>query len=356
MQSLSASDNCRAQAHGPLFVVSMWRSGSSLLYALLNKHPQVGLMYEADLMLLRWAFRKPRRLRDWAERWEFWNKAFSRHEMNAAEFADDRTDFRAAFESVHKEFARRKGSAIWGDKSPNYYDRLREMAEMFVDARFILVWRDPLDTTNSIVRAGQSGNSYFKRYGSALRGLLGNRVFKSQCEWLHAHGRHVLEVNYEELVQDTPAIMRQVCSFLDLEYSDALATLEGSDRRAIYEGQHHALVKGNEIVLRRRPSVVGQDLRQKIDRYVKLWRRQYAGIWPPFHRFEGLDASAAGWFERAVDAARYRVLRSYDAFAAFCFCVAPLRLLQKYRDRKYRKPAQSAVAIPQAEPVPAKEG
>ena len=46
-------------APGPLFVVSMWRSGASLLYALLNKHPQVALTYEADLWLLRSVFHKP---------------------------------------------------------------------------------------------------------------------------------------------------------------------------------------------------------------------------------------------------------------------------------------------------------
>ena len=27
---------------GPVFVVGMWRSGTSLLYALLNQHPQIG--------------------------------------------------------------------------------------------------------------------------------------------------------------------------------------------------------------------------------------------------------------------------------------------------------------------------
>ncbi len=37
---------------GPLFVVGMWRSGTSLLYALLNQHPQIGLMYESDFALL----------------------------------------------------------------------------------------------------------------------------------------------------------------------------------------------------------------------------------------------------------------------------------------------------------------
>jgi len=219
-------------------------------------------MYEADLMLLRSVFWMGRGRRNWAERWQFWNRAFSRHGLDAAEFLNRQAELRTTFEAVHKQFAARKGAAVWGDKSPNYYDRLRDMAEVFPDARFIVVWRDPLETANSILRAAQSGNSYFKRYGSTLRGLAGNAVFKVQCEWLRAHRRDVLEVNYEDLVRDAPAIMRQVCSFLSLEYCGKVATLEGADRRAVYDRQHHALLNGNEIVSRRRPSVVDQPLQQ----------------------------------------------------------------------------------------------
>jgi hypothetical protein len=105
-------------AAGPLFVVSMWRSGSSLLYALLNKHPQVALMYEADLLLLRPVFLKPKALRDWAERWGFWNDVFRRHGLAAENVAKDTPDFPGAFSAVHQLYARRHGATIWGDKSP----------------------------------------------------------------------------------------------------------------------------------------------------------------------------------------------------------------------------------------------
>src|SRR5579871_6941035 len=92
----------RAQAPGPLFVISMWRSGSSLLYALLNKHPQVGLMYEADLSLIRTVFLKPKGWRDWARRWQFWNEALTRHGLTAEDFPETNTNFPQAFELAHK--------------------------------------------------------------------------------------------------------------------------------------------------------------------------------------------------------------------------------------------------------------
>ncbi len=343
------------RASGPLFVVSMWRSGSSLLYALLNKHPEVGLMYEADLMLLRSVFLKPRGHRDWARRWQFWNEAFSRHGMDADEFESKGKDFSSAFEAAHSGYAQRKGASIWGDKSPNYYDRLREMAESFPDARFIIVWRDPLETVNSILRAAQSGNSYFRRRGSALRGLIGCGVFKEQTDWLRANGRAVLEISYEDLVSETVAVLREVCRFLNIKYSDELATLEGADRSAIYAGQHHSLVKGNAIVAGPRPMVVDTELRAKVDRYVRYWKQKYDGAWPPFHRFEGLDVATAGFAERTFDEMGYRILRGWDRFTAFCFSVAPISLLARYRSRKSRKPAARADLARPVEAAPAKE-
>lgn len=126
-------------------------------------------------------FLKPKALCDWAERWEFWNDAFSRHGLDPAEVGEDIADFPTAFSAAHQLCARNKGAVIWRDKSPNYYDRLNEMADEFPDARFIIVWRDPNGTANSILRAASLGNSYFGRTGATLCALLGYQAFRREC-------------------------------------------------------------------------------------------------------------------------------------------------------------------------------
>ncbi len=67
---------------GPVFVAGMWRSGTSLFYALLNQNPQVALMYEDELPLLWPLFLSGKAKSDWPERWEFWNQAPSRHKIS----------------------------------------------------------------------------------------------------------------------------------------------------------------------------------------------------------------------------------------------------------------------------------
>lgn len=347
-------------APGPLFVVSMWRSGSSLLYALLNKHPQVALMYEADLLLLKPVFLKPAALCDWAERWQFWNGAFQRHGMKPTDVSDGIADFRSAFTAAHQLYACRRGATIWGDKSPNYYDRLNEMADDFPDARFIIVWRDPRGTANSILRAASLGNSYFSRNGAAFCGLLGYEVLKKECDRLRARGKWVCQLNYEDLVADPSSIMRRVCDFLQVPYDDSLSTLEGADRSAILEGKHHANLRGDRIVRGPRPELIGPEFGEKIDRYFGAWRERYGNEWPAYPQVLATPLLPLTEASRTGDRIKYRLFRLRDRISPIGFSFAPLALLRRYRARKART-ARAVPVQPKISPIavasqPAEEG
>jgi hypothetical protein len=335
-------------AAGPLFVVSMWRSGSSLLYAILNKHPQVALMYEADLLLLRRLFLKPKPFCDWAERWEFWNESFCRHGLAATDAPEGISDFPSAFRSVHQAYAKQRGATIWGDKSPNYYDRLNEMADDFPNARFILVWRDPKGTANSILRAAALGNSYFSRKGAVHCGLLGYEVFKKECDQLLRRGKPVCQVNYEDLIRDTPGVMRQVCEFLQIRYDDSLSSLAGADRSAILEGQHHANLRGDKIVGGSRPELTGASLRTKISQYVTHWHRLF-GVWPPYPQLEENTFQPPIGFSRFIDRSFYRVARIRDRISPIVFSFIPMVPLLRYRELKKRRREANSAA--QSSPV-----
>ena len=323
-----------ASAPGPLFVVSIWRSGSSLLYALLNKHPHVALMYEADLLLLRPVFLKPKALCDWAKRWEFWNEAFRRHGLAATNVPEGISDFPSAFRTVHQLYAKQRGATIWGDKSPNYYDRLNEMADDFPQARFILVWRDPKGTANSILRAAALGNSYFSRRGAAHCGLLGYEVFRGECDQLLRRGKPVCQVNYEDLVRDTPSVMRRVCEFLQIPYDDSLSNLEGADRSAIFDGQHHANVKGDKIVGGLRPELADTALRAKISQYAAWWHRLYGGCWPPNPEPAENTVQPPNGLSRLIDRVLYHLARIRDQVSPAVYSFIPISLLRHYRELK----------------------
>jgi hypothetical protein len=333
---------------GPVFVVGLWRSGTSLLYTLLNQHPGIALMYEADLSLLSPLFRKGGSNPDWLERWEFWNQALSRHRINIdrQQIPAIVRDLPAGAEIVWKQYA---GDALYGEKSPNYYDRLQWLAREFPAARFVVIWRDPADICRSILRAAESGSSFFAKRGITHRALIGMRRMKSECEALAGRGVPLHQVQYEEMIKNPEAALSAICDFLQIPFDPQMASLEGADRSAIYEADHHAGVKSKTIGSKKvREEVLPLAFKNKIDRYVAYWQKEYEGGWPAYPKPDEGKHPQPGLMERTTDEIYFRTLRAFDRFTSLVYCYAPISLLRRYRSAK-AKPAVTKVVKSQVQ-------
>jgi hypothetical protein len=311
----------------------MWRSGTSLLYSLLNQHPGIALMYEGNLPLLWPLFRKGKARADWVERWEFWSGAVSRHKIDREQLAGVNADLATATERVYRQYA---GGARWGCKSPGYYDCMVRLAEEFAGAQFIVLYRNPFDICRSIVRAGQK-SPWFAKPGMPLRALLGYRAMKQEAERLQGQGVAVHEIQYEELVRDPGGVLAGICGFLQIPYDERMTSLEDADRSPIHEAEHHAGVKGKRIFASQgkdkdKDEILSPALRGKIQRYVNLWHRESGGKWPLHPAAEESAGDPPGWPERVLDRLRYRGLRSFDEAVIFIYCFAPMKLLRAYRE------------------------
>lgn len=313
---------------GPLFAVGMWRSGTSLFYALVNQHPQIALLYEGDLPLLWPLFLGGKAKSDWPWRWEFWNSAPSRHQIDLPNLPRNVSTLREACELIWSQYA---GSAVGGCKSPNYFDMLPRLAREFPGARFIVIWRNPTDVCRSIIRASKS-DFFFAKWGMMLRALRGCHELKRGVDQLLQQAVPVHEVQYETLVKDPVEVMEGVCRFLDLKFDARMASLRDADRSAIYDDPQHEMVKGERIAVDRdNREVLPPRVARKITRYIAAWHELYKGRWPAVPVYD--HSQPPRWFalERAFDALRYRTLRGVDHSVAFLYCFAPLWLLRKYR-------------------------
>jgi hypothetical protein len=318
---------------GPLFVVGMWRSGTSLTYALLNQHPQIGLMYESDLPLLTPLFFIPRKTSWWVNKVDSWNQSLTRHKIDPTQIPDDITDLPNAFRAVAQQYARKKGATIWGCKSPSYYDCMNQLASWYPDAKFIVIWRDPADVLRSIVRAAKK-SPWFARPGMDLRALLGYRRMKQEADQLERRGAAVYQFQYDDLVRDPATTLTAICNFIGIPYDPRMASLEGADRSAVYTGEHHSGVKSSTIAAQgERPEVLSPELKAKIDRYVVYWREQSAGKWPVKAEVaEGTRAVSPT--ERMIDQLKLRVLRAKDQIVPYAYAIVPVSVWKNYRQMK----------------------
>jgi hypothetical protein len=331
-------------APGPFFAVGVWRSGTSLLYALLNQHPQIALLYEGDLPLLGPFFRAPGGRAHWPERWDFWGGAVQRHQLDRTSFPPNLDEEIGATRAIYRQFAARKGARIWGDKSPTYYTELLRLAAAFPDARFLIIWRGPEGILRSIQRAADKSH-WFRKRGMALRALLGCREMKRQCDELRRRGLPVHEIHYEELVRNPEPLMRSICGFLEIPFDPSMTSLANADRSAIADGDHHAMVRSERVVADdQRPDILAPALRAKARRYVNLWRRQTHGDWPRYPQPADATASTPGLIERMTDRVLYRLCRGFDRLVLLLYSVAPIALLQRYRDWSRRGLRGGAVA------------
>jgi hypothetical protein len=327
--------NPEPMSAGPLFVVGMWRSGTSLLYALLNQHSQIGLMYESDLPLLSSLFLLPRKSSWWLNKVDSWNGALTRHQIDGGAIPENISNLPGAFGAVAQQYARKKAATVWGCKSPNYYDCMRELASWFPEAKFIVIWRDPADVCRSIVRAAEK-SPWFARPGMDLRALLGYRRMKKEADELLRRGVAIHQLQYDELVGEPEVALTAICEFIGVPFDPRMTSLEGADRSAIYNGEHHSMVKSSSIAAKReRPEVLSPELKSKVERYVVYWRKRSGGSWPTKAAVSD-GTKPASLFERTADRLRHRALRSFDLLVPFLYSFVPVSVWQRYRQVKSR--------------------
>jgi hypothetical protein len=313
-----------------LFVVGVFRSGTSLLYALLNQHPKIALMYECDVWNFPRAFSALRFQRDWRERLEFYTNALSRHHLGVTD-SEGGAGNALTPRDLYRAFAKAKGAQIMGEKSPFYCDRLRQVAQNHPGASFVLIWRDPVETYSSVEESAR-GARYFRRPGMLSRLIYYQEEMIRGAAELVRSGHRVHHVTYADLIDRTEESCRRLCDFLEIEFDARMMDLAGADLSAVFRAPQFEHLRGGKI--RRRQEKLQPDPRivQNLARFNNRWNRL---------RHELLDfddITSTGPEPRALARFYYtftgRLLCALDGGIRVCFEFLPLPWLRTYRQAK----------------------
>jgi len=207
----------------PVFILGPPRSGTTLVRLLLNAHSRVcapdELIFFGDAVFprgpKRWRGQPvPRTIVD-----HFIQHLASRlpgvmeSATRAAVERADGDDARSVFVAVMEMLAAKTGKPQWAEKTPGNVFFADVLLEMFPDARFILVERDPRATVASMNRV-----SFYPADAAANAMNL-----KHYLAWMRRAKRIIpdgqrLHVRYEDLLADAAPILRSMCRFLGLDY------------------------------------------------------------------------------------------------------------------------------------------
>jgi len=205
----------------PVFVLSLPRSGSTLLQKMLAVSPQVATVAEPWICLPLAAMLEPHAIVA-----EYWHEncaqaledLFQELPGGRGEYARRAADF---VRGIYGSVAGDSGATVFVDKTPRYYLIVPFLAEAFPDARFVFLFRNPLEVLASILKAWHKD-----RIGPLLKG---NYVDLVRGPGLLAEaqrmlGDRALSIHYSRLVADPEAEVKRTCAYLDIPFEPAMLT------------------------------------------------------------------------------------------------------------------------------------
>ena len=228
----------------PFFIVGASRSGTTMLRLMLNAHRNICVPGELSYfercakagLLDRWA--RPALLRE--EFLQFvtaflHEKSRAFGGINLEYLADaiaegDSFDLKYPFIMAMNAWSAHQGKGTWGEKTPKNIFYIDVIHEMFPEARFLFLIRDPRAVVHSMNRfARLEDNSAINAFNwvqavTAGRSLLQSKVPSSQ--WL--------AVRYEALVQRTESELRRICSFLEEPYDEHMLGFYHSSTEVVH--------------------------------------------------------------------------------------------------------------------------
>jgi hypothetical protein len=206
----------------PIFLFSLPRSGSTLCQRILSSHAEIATVNEPHL-LLYFLFS----LKDKGVYSIYNHKAVS---CAIQAFCRRLPGGRSAYLSELREFVRGLYGLAAGDevsyfldKTPKYNLVVQEIFDLFPDAKFIILWRNPLAVVSSVMRTWHNGHWNLHHVDVEIYQGLANLIDAYRKE---AH--HVCAVQYEELVTSPEQAWQRIFDYLDLSFSaDLLKNFSG---------------------------------------------------------------------------------------------------------------------------------
>ncbi|MEM9941938.1 MAG: sulfotransferase [Planctomycetota bacterium] len=143
--------------HNPIFVIGMFRSGTTLVRYLLDSHSEIACPPESRFMI----YLKP---------WLHDDRCSGGFAALGYDKDHVRSRIRNTISYFMENYAASKGKQRWADKTPEYIDCVSFLHELYPDAKFILLFRNPVDQIYSNVHSGLGASdrlAEFMSYGSS---------------------------------------------------------------------------------------------------------------------------------------------------------------------------------------------
>jgi hypothetical protein len=235
----------------PVIVVSP-RSGTTLLRFMLDAHPEVAIPPETGFLVLAHGFSGggnelrreffeavtsfPPEAPAWKDfgmpEEQFWAALLEISPFSVAE----------GYRAFYRTYAARFGKRRWGDKTPLYCMHLEAIGGVLPEAHFIHIIRDGRDVALSLRQMWFSpGKDIEAQAEHWSRSVSTARQQGARC-------RRYLEVRFEDLIRDSPGVLKMVCEFIGVRYAAEMLEYYGRTPERLTEHRDRRRPDGSLVV------------------------------------------------------------------------------------------------------------
>lgn len=199
----------------PVFIFSLPRSGSTLLQRIIASHPSVHTLSEPWLLLSLLYLDND-------------NGIFSEygHKLAAkgindfiAQLPNGKQDYQDELRHFVTRLYLRSApgpSKFFIEKTPRNILVADKIVELFPDAKFIFLWRNPISIVSSIIETFSFGKwGLHRNYVDLFEGF--DKMYTS----FHTHRDNVLSLQYENLINEPTITIKYIADYLELDLSSS---------------------------------------------------------------------------------------------------------------------------------------
>jgi len=205
-------------------IIGAPRSGTTLLRFMLDAHPLLAIPPETGfLMQAKYIEGEGDTARDalfdlitgFPPAGPTWNDfGLTREELRFELELAEPFDLASGIRAFYRLYAARQNKPRYGDKTPFYCEHIDSIRQLLPEARFVHIIRDGRDSALSLRPLWFSPGKDITTLANQWRRLI---------EKARADGREdYLEIRYERLLTETEAVLREVCTFIDLPFDPVM--------------------------------------------------------------------------------------------------------------------------------------
>lgn len=204
----------------PIFIGGFFKSGTSLLRAMLGQHPNIAAGLETYWFDIDWDDLSAKNSKERLYRLAaYYSRELSELEAMAAQSAN----VGVFLSRLLDDYARNQGKGRWAEKTPGNIIHAQRLFDLWPDAKLIHIVRDPRDVFASRRQAKKWDDpDYFAEIWCSFFGAA--EKAKQVPPW----GKdQFLEIRYERLATAPEPTMRDVIAFINERWHPAVAKFEG---------------------------------------------------------------------------------------------------------------------------------